>query len=64
MEDAAGTAAENAYMAAMESGASRGSLSSNRCCIGCHTDMGAPPDMVDTMATAAQDGFDAQLMPE
>ena len=25
------------------------------------TDMGAPPEMVDTMASAAQDGFDAAI---
>ena len=63
MEDAAGTAAEEAYMAAMESGSSptEAAAAAIDAASGVMTDMGAPPEMVDTMASAAQDGFDAAI---
>ena len=53
IEDAAGTAAEEAYMAAMQDGASPADAAAAAidAASGVMTDMGAPPEMVDTMAT-------------
>ena len=63
IEDAAGTAAEEAYMAAMQDGASPADAAAAAidAASGVMTDMGAPPEMVDTMATAAQEGFDQAI---
>ena len=60
IEDAAGAAAENAYTAAMQNGASpsEAATAAIDAASSIMTDMGAPPEMVDTMASAAQDGFD------
>ena len=63
MEDAAGTAAEEAYTAALESGADPSAAASAaiEAAGAVMTEMGAPADMVDTMSSAAQDGFDAAI---
>ena len=63
MEDAAGTAAEEAYTAALEGGADPSAAASAaiEAAGAVMTEMGAPPEMVDTMANAAQDGFDSAI---
>ena len=63
IEDAAGAAAENAYAAAMQNGASptEAATAAIDAASSVMTDMGAPPEMVDTMASAAQDGFDQAI---
>ena len=54
MEDM--NAAEEAYTAAMDAGVSLGdAAAAEDAAAGVMTDMGAPADMIDTMATAAQD---------
>ena len=63
MEDAAGTAAEEAYTAALESGAdpSVAASAAIEAAGAVMTEMGAPADMVDTMANAAGRRFRWQL---
>ena len=63
MEDAAGNAAEEAYTAALESGADPSAAASAaiEAAGAVMTEMGAPADMVDTMSSAAQDGFDSAI---
>ncbi len=63
IEDAAGTAAEDIYMEAIQSGASPSEAASAAIEAAgvVMTDMGAPPEMVDTMASAAQEGFDLAI---
>ena len=59
MADAAGSAAETAYQAALDSGAdpSEAASAAIDAAAGVMTDMGAPPEMVDTMASSANEGF-------
>ena len=62
IEDAAGTAAEEADMAAMQDGASPAdAAAAAQMQHLAKDDMEAPPEMVDTMATAAQEGFDQAI---
>ena len=65
MEDAAGNAAEEAYTAALESGADPSAAASAaiEAAGAVMTEMGAPADMVDTMSSAAQDGFRTAFVP-
>ena len=57
MADAAGDAALEAYQTALDGGADPRSLGAAiDAASSVMTDMGAPADMVDTMATAAQEG--------
>ena len=60
MADAAGDAALEAYQTALDGGAdpSEAAAAAIDAASSVMTDMGAPADMVDTMATAAQAGFD------
>ena len=61
MADAAGDAALEAYQTALDGGAdpSEAAAAAIDAASTVMTDMGAPADMVDTMASAAQDGFDS-----
>ena len=63
MADAAGYAAETAYTAALESGMDPTAAANAAvdAAASIMTDMGAPTDMVDTMASSAQEGFSSAM---
>ena len=63
MADAAGDAALEAYQTALDAGEDPSVAASQAidAASTVMTEMGAPADMVDTMASAAQDGFDSAL---
>ena len=62
IEDAVGSA-EDAYLAAMQNGSSPAEAvaAAIEAASGVMTDMGAPMEMVSTMASAAQKGFDQAI---
>ena len=65
MADAAGNAAETAYTAALDSGASPVEAASAAMdAAGVMTDMGAPPEMVNTMVTSASKDSQQQWIRE
>ena len=63
MADAAGSAAETAYQAALDSGAdpSEAASAAIDAAAGVMTDMGAPPEMVDTTLFQQMKGLPKQL---
>ena len=63
MADAAGYAAETAYTAALDAGMDPTAAANAAvdAAASIMTEMGAPPDMVDTMASSAQEGFSSAM---
>ena len=63
MADAAGYAAETAYTAALDSGMDPAAAANAAvdAAASIMTEMGAPPNMVETMASSAQEGFSSAM---